>query len=133
MAGRFFTGCLLIMLLTMLYVRAAGAEERRVLRNPHDYNIKSLCALCHTAKPPELSFDPVSTCAKCHEGYVANHPVAGHPMGKVPESGVSTVMYLSADGKMVCHTCHDQHNMLWRENMLRVPYIKLCASCHKGY
>lgn len=133
MAGRFFTGCLLIMLFTMLCVRSSGAEERRVLTNPHYYKVKSLCALCHTAEPPELSFDPVTTCAKCHDGYIVNHPVAGHPMGKVPEAGVSVVMYLSDEGEMVCHTCHDPHNRLRHQNMLRIPYFQICASCHKGY
>ena len=133
MSLRSFICMLLSVLFTVLYVEGASAVEGRVLKNPHDYGAKSSCVFCHTAEPPELSFDAVSTCTKCHEGYIANHPVAGHPIGKVPEAGVSVVIHLSSEGEMVCHTCHDQHNRLGRKNMLRVPYLKLCVSCHRGY
>lgn len=126
--------CMLFALLfTVFYVEGSGAVEGRVLKNPHDYRAKSSCVACHTAELPELSFDAVSTCTKCHEGFIVNHPVAGHPIAKVPETSISTVMHLSSEGKMVCHTCHDQHNRLKRPKMLRVPYFRLCASCHKGY
>ncbi len=124
---------LLSVLFMVLYAEGSGAEEGRVLKNPHNYSVKTNCSVCHTLEPPELSFDAVSTCTKCHEGYIVNHPVAGHPMAKTPEAGVSGVMHLSSEGKMVCHTCHDQHNRLKRPKMLRVPYFKLCVSCHKGY
>jgi predicted CXXCH cytochrome family protein len=130
---RFFICMLLALFFTLFYVEGSGAVGGRDLKNPHDYRAKSKCILCHTAEPPELSFDAVSTCTKCHEGYIVNHPVAGHPIGKVPEAGVSSVMHLSSEGEMVCHTCHDQHNRLKRPKMLRVPYLKLCASCHRGY
>jgi predicted CXXCH cytochrome family protein len=133
MAGRFFTGCLLTVLFTMLYARNSGAEELRVLTNPHDYGIRSHCILCHTAEPPQLSFDPVTTCTKCHEGNVGNHPVVRHPLGKVPKSALPASMPLSPDGEMVCHTCHDPHNRLRHSKMLRAPYLRICALCHREY
>ena len=133
MPVRSFICMLLCTLFMALCVEGSWAAEGRVLKNPHDYGVKANCSACHTAELPELSFDAVSTCTKCHEGHIFNHPVAGHPIGKVPETGVSVVMHLSSEGEMVCHTCHDQHNRLKRKNMLRVPYFKLCASCHRGY
>ncbi len=133
MSLRYFIGVLVCGLFALLYVEASWAADGRVLKNPHKYGVKSSCSACHTSELPELAFDAVSTCTKCHDGYIVNHPVAGHPMGKVPEAGVSTAMYLSIEGEMVCHTCHDQHNRLKRKSMLRVPYFHLCVSCHKGY
>lgn len=113
---------------------AAGAEEEGVVSaNPHDFNAEDLCSVCHRGEPPALNLDPVATCTKCHPGNVANHPVARHPLGKMPGISVPAYLPLSQNGKMVCFTCHDPHNRSGIENMLRVRFQKLCASCHAGY
>ena len=108
-------------------------EERADIINPHDFSNKDYCGVCHTGSPPELSFDPVTTCTKCHMGNVGNHPVARHPIGKAPRINIAGFLPLSGKGLLVCYTCHDQHNVSGHPGMLRVEYLRLCASCHVGY
>lgn len=101
--------------------------------NPHDYSRQDECASCHEKPLPKLKFDSVTICTRCHSGYVGNHPVARHPLGERPKINISSLMPLSADGKMVCYTCHDNHNRSSYPNMLRTDYLRLCSSCHRGY
>ncbi len=102
-------------------------------KNPHDYSDKEACASCHKSAVPDLKFDTVTICTRCHEGYLGNHPVAKHPIGKRPGINITRLMPLSLDGKMVCYTCHDNHNRSGYPNMLRTDYLKLCSACHRGY
>ncbi|MFQ5442678.1 MAG: cytochrome c3 family protein [Thermodesulfobacteriota bacterium] len=101
--------------------------------NPHDFSKKKYCGVCHSASPPGLKFDTVTTCTRCHEANVANHPVTRHPVGKAPGINISRILPLSMDGHIVCYTCHDNHNRSGNTRMLRVPYKKLCNACHRGY
>jgi len=112
---------------------AESLEEIPELINPHNYVVEKFCAACHTDRPPELSFDAVTTCTKCHPANIGNHPVSRHPLGKKAQISVPKALPLTADGEMVCHTCHDPHNKSTHRRMLRVEYFALCASCHKGY
>lgn len=109
------------------------AEEEPVNVNPHDYGRKELCSLCHAEDGVSLNFDPVTTCTKCHSGNVANHPVSRHPIGKVPRIAIPDILPLTKDRQIVCYTCHDPHNKSKHIKMLRVDFLKLCASCHVGY
>ncbi|MBI5886951.1 MAG: hypothetical protein HZB85_10285 [Deltaproteobacteria bacterium] len=109
-------------------------EDERVIANPHDpVGGRSQCSACHTAKPPELSFDAVTTCVKCHSGNVDSHPVSRHPVGEVVRIRVPSFLPLTGDGRMVCYTCHDPHDKGRRKKMLRVDFQSLCSSCHVGY
>lgn len=102
--------------------------------NPHDYGNEQYCASCHTTvDPPVLNFDPVSSCTRCHERNVANHPVTRHPLNKVPRMQIPPLWPLTEDGGIVCYTCHDYHNKSRFRSMLRIDYSKVCVSCHKGY
>jgi len=115
------------------YALSESLEEIPEVVNPHNFVVKKYCSSCHTEKPPELSFDAVTTCTKCHPENIGNHPVARHPLGKKAGIDVPGLLPLTADGRLVCHTCHDPHNRSMHRKMLRVDYFKLCASCHKGY
>ena len=112
---------------------AAMENEGRVSDNPHDYNDRSNCSVCHKEEPPALNLDPIATCTKCHPGNVGNHPVSRHPLGQTPKINVPSFLPLSKDGKIVCFTCHDPHNKSKSADLLRVDFTKLCASCHAGY
>ncbi len=101
--------------------------------NPHDYSNKEGCRSCHADSMPALRFDSVTVCTRCHDGFLGNHPVAKHPIGKRPSINITRLMPLSSDGKMVCYTCHDNHNKTNYKNMLRTDYLRLCSSCHRGY
>lgn len=108
-------------------------EEAREVVNPHDFGDRRHCGVCHTENPPELSHDPVTTCTKCHEENVGDHPVVRHPIGKRPKEPFPSILPLSSDGRMVCYTCHDPHKKSAQPNLLRVDYFGLCSTCHPGY
>ncbi|MBI5970855.1 MAG: hypothetical protein HY884_06845 [Deltaproteobacteria bacterium] len=108
-------------------------EESVQIKNPHDFGDKTSCGRCHTPAPPKLSFDPVTTCVKCHTGNLNSHPISRHPIGKAPRINIPSAFPLSKDGLMVCYTCHDPHGKSGHKRMLRVEYGKLCAACHAGY
>ncbi len=102
-------------------------------QNPHEPGDMTACGLCHTSAPPKLSFDPVTTCVKCHSGNVNSHPISRHPVGKAPRINLPSAFPLAQNGQMVCYTCHDQHNASGHKRMLRVEYDRLCVACHAGY
>jgi len=138
--GRLFIPLLLALLFAgaaMVFTAPApaAAEETEglVRSSPHDFGAKHYCAVCHQESPPALNLDPMATCTKCHHGNVGNHPVSRHPLGMTPRISVPAYLPLSQEGKMVCFTCHDPHNRSGIDKMLRVTFIKLCASCHAGY
>jgi len=108
-------------------------EEAASGVNPHDWYDSSLCSVCHSEDPPFLQKDPMTTCARCHEANIENHPVTRHPLGQVPKIGIPVSLPLTEEGEMVCYTCHEPHGKTRHPHMLRVEYLKLCASCHKGY
>lgn len=112
---------------------ARGEEEGEAFKYPHNYAKKELCEYCHKGMPPALTFDPVTTCTRCHPGNVGNHPVTKHPVGVIPRIHIPANLPLTREGALVCYTCHDQHNRTNLQNMLRVEYYRLCASCHVGY
>ncbi|HEY4707292.1 MAG TPA: cytochrome c3 family protein [Thermodesulfobacteriota bacterium] len=112
---------------------AEEGEEAMPGVNPHDWFDSSLCSVCHSGDPPFLQRDPMTTCARCHPGNIGNHPVTRHPLGQVPRIGIPVSLPLTEEGEMVCYTCHEPHGKTRHPHMLRVEYLKLCASCHKGY
>lgn len=112
---------------------AALNGEGAAYVNPHNYAKKELCSLCHKDEPPRLHFDQITTCAKCHEANLRDHPIARHPIGKAPAINTPGKLPLGKNGQIVCHTCHDPHNRSGSVRMLRVSLQELCASCHVGY
>lgn len=108
-------------------------DEHPRAQNPHAPGDRTACGLCHTSSPPKLSFDPVTTCVKCHSGNVDSHPISKHPIGKAPRINLPSAFPLTQDGQMACYTCHDPHNKSGHKRMLRVDYDRLCTACHAGY
>lgn len=109
------------------------AEEGPVNVNPHDPGDKGHCSLCHAAEMPKLLFGTVTTCVKCHPSQVGNHPVARHPIGKIPRIPTPVALPLNPQGQMVCYTCHEPHNKTRYPKLLRVEFRQLCILCHVGY
>ena len=134
-----FTAALLLALLLsgpVVTGECSADDELGVTKvniNPHDFTRKELCSGCHTADPPALLLDPVTTCVKCHDGNIGNHPVTKHPMGQMTKIKIPSYLPLTEDGEMVCYTCHDPHKKTKHPKMLRVDYFGLCLACHVGY
>ncbi|MFQ5479896.1 MAG: cytochrome c3 family protein [Thermodesulfobacteriota bacterium] len=119
--------------LVFLFVSGPAAPGEVRAANPHDWHDKGQCATCHESAMPALKFDSVTVCTHCHDGYIENHPVTKHPIGKRPGINISRRMPLDSGGKLVCYTCHDMHNRSDYPNMLRIDYLRLCSACHRGY
>lgn len=95
--------------------------------NPHDEGGKPYCAWCHEGRNPAVKGgDPVALCTQCHEPSIMKHPYG------VAAKQVPAALPL-AGGKIVCHTCHDPHDVKAHRKGLRLDYMPLCAQCHAGH
>ena len=114
------------------HLYAEGNSLDVVMSNPHDFQDNELCSACHSEYMPRLSHDPVTTCVRCHEGNIDNHPVSRHSvMVSIPRKMLVPVgLPLSIDDKMICYTCHDYHNETGFGKMLWIEYKNLCMACH---
>jgi predicted CXXCH cytochrome family protein len=43
------------------------------------------------------------------------------------------VLPLGEGGRIVCHTCHDPHDVKAHRKGLRLDYQPLCDQCHAGH
>jgi len=94
--------------------------------NPHDHKGKPLCERCHVRGEPGVKGDPIALCAQCHQPSVMKHPygiASSRPPADLP----------LADGRIVCSTCHDPHDVKKHRKGLRLDYLPLCAQCHTGH
>lgn len=130
---KFLFSMIMALAIGLIATGASGGEDEAGKINPHVFGSLQGCSYCHTDDIPNLSFDPVSTCTKCHEGNIGNHPVARHPIGKKTRIPIPALLPVTDEDKMVCYTCHEPHNRTRHEKMLRMSYHSLCAVCHQGY
>ncbi|MBI5233655.1 MAG: cytochrome c3 family protein [Deltaproteobacteria bacterium] len=120
-----------VFLVMLIEIRSVRAEDPAV--NPHSPEVAGYCGVCHAAKMPELLHDSVTTCVKCHETNITNHPVTRHPIGKTVRINVPSPLPLTKDRKIVCTTCHEPHGQTDYPKMLRAEYDGFCIRCHVGY
>jgi predicted CXXCH cytochrome family protein len=74
--------------------------------------------------------DPVALCTGCHD----TGPVhQGHPVGAVLEAGLGAGLPLGDGRRVVCHTCHDPHDVVREPGGLRMAFTPLCRRCHEGH
>lgn len=90
--------------------------------NPHMFRGAPLCQRCHR-RGGGLAAEPVTLCQGCHPPIHANHPV------DVPAEVIPAALPLS-DGRIVCHTCHDPHDVKGRKAGLRIRAGEICLQCH---
>jgi predicted CXXCH cytochrome family protein len=118
--------------MTLFFINYSYGQEEVNYVNPHDFKNKELCIQCHRQDMPKISHDPVTTCSKCHQGNIDNHPVYRHPMKVLASRKVLIPegFPLTRKGYMVCYTCHDYHNTTGMDKMLWIEYKDICISCH---
>ena len=102
--------------------------ELASIRNILDYKGRPVCQSCHPSGDARIAGDPIELCARCHSFAHKNHPVgvaqkpprpAGIPLGK--------------GDTIVCHSCHDPHDLKKNRYGLRPPFAPLCKKCHPGH
>lgn len=107
------------------FVRYSDAEAAQV-KDVHSYKGQPLCQGCHAGDTAALIAGPVHTCERCHAK--ARH-TPGHESGT--KLDVKRVGGLPLPGGVVvCHTCHDAHDVKKHRHGLRMPVNAVCLSCH---
>ena len=109
------------------YLGAVIIGDAAHATNPHDYHGTPLCQRCHLPGHTDVNGDPVALCAQCHDPARMKHPFG------VPARAIPKALPLTAEGQIVCHTCHDPHDVKKRRGGLRLDYRELCAQCHEGH
>ena len=102
--------------------------EVAALKNIHAYRGKPVCQACHVPNSPVVLKGPGAACERCHQ---AEH-TRGHEVGTVLQRKFPVKLPL-VDGKVVCHTCHDPHDIKRERYGLRKKLQLLCLDCHPGY
>jgi predicted CXXCH cytochrome family protein len=118
----------------LLFLAACAASPRRGpepvaypeaevagVKDVHAYRGRPLCQGCHTAGGA-LAAAPNALCGRCHTFVHGTHPV------DVEQTGGAEGLPL-ADGRVVCHTCHDPHPTQPKA-ALRRAHDDLCSRCH---
>lgn len=95
--------------------------------NPHDHEGKPLCQRCHLPGQAGVTGDPIALCTQCHDPSFMKHP-HGIAAQVVPEK-----LPLEAGLRIVCHTCHDPHDVKAHRAGLRLDYGALCLQCHRRH
>jgi predicted CXXCH cytochrome family protein len=86
----------------------------------------SFCHLPHAGGKGMLLKKPVNNlCIECHPDRKGMNE---HRVDITPSMDVKTLP-LSADGKIICVTCHDPHQWSF-PNLLRMEVSALCLECH---
>ncbi|MEK6607599.1 MAG: cytochrome c3 family protein [Myxococcota bacterium] len=110
------------------FVRYAEAEVAGV-RDAHAFRGKPLCQACHPHDDERLAGDPVALCASCHPG---DHRTS-HPVDVVQKKPPNPGLPLGEGGRVVCHTCHEAHDLARVKHGLRLPFSALCLRCHPSH
>lgn len=97
------------------------------VRDPHDYQGRTLCQRCHVPGEERPSFDPVALCTQCHDRENMRHPVG------IAQPGDAQGLPLVEGDRIVCHTCHDPHAVKAYPHGLRSEYVPLCKRCHAAH
>jgi hypothetical protein len=116
-----------LLLAALLLPLPAARAELPPPAGPHAGELG--CKDCHPAADPAAA---IADCDVCHDASRNIHPIGMVPQVKIPEG-----MALSADGKLLCRTCHTIHekqpdryllnDAAGSEKLGRAAY---CAACH---
>lgn len=101
-------------------------SEVKDWKNAHDYQGAPLCQRCHASQDGKLRTTEPELCWECHAGTTMTH------VGKVQDPPPPTLPILEG-GKMICHTCHDPHDVKAHRFGFRYEYVKVCLECHKRH
>jgi predicted CXXCH cytochrome family protein len=101
--------------------------EILAVKNPHAAQPQPFCWSCHRSDTRrELRADPVALCRRCH----ADVSHGTHPVDLVQTKPVGNLPRWQGT-RMVCHTCHDPHDVKRNADGLRVAFDPLCLECHR--
>lgn len=94
--------------------------------NAHEYRGAPLCQRCHASPDGALRTREPDLCYECHQAAKMTH------VGKVQDPPPSTLP-VQEGGRIVCHTCHEPHDVKAQPYGFRAPYTAVCLECHKRH
>lgn len=101
--------------------------EVRGWKNAHEYKGAPLCQRCHASPDGKLTVaDPPALCYQCHEAAKMTH------VNKIQRPPPRTLPY-EAGGRIVCHTCHEIHDIKAQRYGFRGPMTAACLECHSRH
>lgn len=103
-------------------------EVAAAWKNVHDYQGRPLCQGCHVKADMGYVAGPIELCTRCHPEHPGSHPV-GVVQRNPPEVGLP----LEKGGVVVCHTCHESHDVTKSPAGLRLAFNDLCLRCHPAH
>lgn len=93
-------------------------------KNAHDYKGAPLCQRCHASPDGKLVVDDEpALCYRCHQAAKMTH------VNKLQKPPPKTLPY-EAGGRIVCHTCHEVHDIKAQRYGLRGALTDVCLECH---
>lgn len=100
--------------------------EVKEVKNAHDYKGAPLCQRCHSSPDGKLVKQEPELCWDCHKAVRMSH------VGKVQNPLPPTLPYQEG-GRIICHTCHEPHDVKAQRWGFRKPYRDECLECHTGH
>jgi predicted CXXCH cytochrome family protein len=94
--------------------------------NAHDYKGAPLCQRCHASPDGKLRTQEPELCYECHHAAKMTH------VGKIQAPPPATLPY-EEGGRIICHTCHEPHDVKSQKFGFRAPYSAVCLECHKRH
>jgi predicted CXXCH cytochrome family protein len=95
--------------------------------NAHDYKGAPLCQRCHASPSGKLVVeDEAALCFQCHHAEKMTH------VGKIQRPPPKTLPY-EEGGRIVCHTCHEIHDVKAQKYGFRGPMMAACLECHQRH
>lgn len=109
------------------WVAFPEAEAAHV-QNVHAYKGAPVCQACHVQNSAALLDGPVRTCERCHQVRHSKGHESGTPMDPKKAGGLPL-----PEGRVVCHTCHAEHDVRKYRHGFRAPVNEVCRACHPGF
>jgi predicted CXXCH cytochrome family protein len=100
--------------------------EVKDVKNAHEYKGAALCQRCHVSSGGGLRTKEPELCWECHVGTTMTH------VGKIQSPPPRTLPY-EEGGRIICHTCHDPHDVKSQKYGFRAQYSSVCLECHKRH
>jgi predicted CXXCH cytochrome family protein len=96
-------------------------------KNAHEYKGAPLCQRCHASPDGKLVVDdPPTLCYQCHTAAKMTH------VNKIQKPLPATLPY-EAGGRIVCHTCHEIHDVKAQKYGFRGVMTEACLECHRRH
>lgn len=94
--------------------------------NAHEYKGAPLCQRCHASEDGKLRTKEPELCYECHAAAKMTH------VGKIQKPAPKTLP-VEAGGRIICHTCHEVHDVKAQKFGFRMEYTAECLECHKRH